>query len=249
MVLYFTGTGNSRFVAQNIADIIGDKAVSISGFITKEEKPVFIANEVYVFVAPCYVSSTAKAMVDFIMRSDFPKGIRAYFVITSASYMGASAETNKRLCLKKGFEYMGTAEVYMPQNYIVYFDMKSEEENRRIVNDAIPVIKRFAGLIKDNKPFLPNKCHFGEYLVTNLACRLFYPLFMKTGKFKATEKCISCRKCLDLCPLNNISFNDGKPVWGNKCTHCMACINLCPVSAIEYGKNTAGKTRYKGPLS
>ena len=56
--------------------------------------------------------------------------------------------------------------------------------------------------------------------------------------------CIGCGKCVELCPLNNIHLENGKPVWGKNCTHCMACICYCPKEAIEYGKKSKGKPRY-----
>lgn len=48
-----------------------------------------------------------------------------------------------------------------------------------------------------------------------------------------------------LCPLNNITLEDGKPLWGGNCTHCMACISYCPTEAIEYGRRSVGKPRYR----
>lgn len=47
-----------------------------------------------------------------------------------------------------------------------------------------------------------------------------------------------------LCPLNNITLQNARPVWGSNCTQCMACICYCPTRAIEYGKKSAGKPRY-----
>ena len=55
---------------------------------------------------------------------------------------------------------------------------------------------------------------------------------------------IGCSKCVELCPLNNIHLENGKPVWGKNCTHCMACICYCPKEAIEYGKKSRNKPRY-----
>ena len=49
---------------------------------------------------------------------------------------------------------------------------------------------------------------------------------------------------MELCPLNNIHLESGRPVWGKNCTHCMACICYCPKEAIEYGKKSKGKPRY-----
>ena len=64
-----------------------------------------------------------------------------------------------------------------------------------------------------------------------------------TLKVKASA-CIGCGKCEKLCPLNNITLQNARPVWGSNCTQCMACICYCPTRAIEYGKKSAGKPRY-----
>ena len=61
---------------------------------------------------------------------------------------------------------------------------------------------------------------------------------------KAIRGCIGCGKCEKLCPLNNITLQNARPVWGSNCTQCMACICYCPTRAIEYGKKSAGKPRY-----
>lgn len=67
---------------------------------------------------------------------------------------------------------------------------------------------------------------------------------MGTKKFIVSDKCIHCGGCASRCPLGNIRMDGGRPVWGNNCTQCCACIGGCPTEAIEYGKKSAGKTRY-----
>lgn len=49
--------------------------------------------------------------------------------------------------------------------------------------------------------------------------RLFYPLCVKAKAFHVSEDCIGCGKCVKLCPLNNITLENGKPVWGRKIIH------------------------------
>ena len=71
-----------------------------------------------------------------------------------------------------------------------------------------------------------------------------YKCFVKADAFTASSACIGCGQCAKLCPMNNVTLKDGKPVWGRNCTHCMACICYCPVSAIEYGKKSVGQPRY-----
>ena len=126
---------------------------------------------------------------------------------------------------------------------------KKVEENIDIIEKAEIEIDRIAELIKKGEVLETKKIGSVEYSVTKWVRDVYYKDFMKTKKFKATDKCISCQKCVKVCPLSNITMVDKRPSWGTKCTHCMACINQCPVDAIEYGKGTAGKPRYKGPDS
>lgn len=249
MVFYFSGTGNSSFVARNIAIAMGQEAVDITTYTKPMNRPEFKETGAYVFVCPSYMSAPARAMTDFIEWAGFPKGIRAYFIVTCAASMGITPRVASELCEKKGIEYMGSAQIKMPQNYIALFTTKQVEENIDIIEKAETEIERISGLIKDGKKIETKKIGAVEYSVTRWVRDVYYKDFMKTTKFKATDKCIACGKCVSVCPLSNITLKDKKPSWGKKCTHCMACINQCPVDAIEYGKGTLGKPRYKGPDS
>ncbi len=50
------------------------------------------------------------------------------------------------------------------------------------------------------------------------------------------EKCVGCNNCIDSCPVNLYTLNDGKAVVSGNiedCVLCRACEATCPVSAIE----------------
>ena len=84
-----------------------------------------------------------------------------------------------------------------------------------------------------------------EYAVTVPVAPVLCYFNQKTEGFRTTEQCISCQKCVRLCPMNVIKMQDGKPVWKDKrCAHCMSCIQNCPKDAIEYKDTTVGKKRY-----
>ena len=246
MIFYFSGTGNSKFAAERIAEKTGQRAIDITGFKKIGDKAVFSESGPYLFSCPCYMSTPAKYMTEFIESAAFPGGVRAYFLITAAASSGASARVCRELCEKKGMEYMGCAELVMPQNYIALFTMKDNEENLKIVKDSLPVIDRIAETMKNGGKLEDKNTGSFEYAVTKWVRDVYYKC-MKTKKFHTTDACVSCGYCADICPLSNISITDGKPHWGKDCTHCMACINRCPKDAIEYGKGSVGKPRYKGP--
>ena len=247
MVFYFSGTGNSRFVARMIAKAVGQETADITAYTKTPQRPVFTETGVYVFVCPSYMSAPARAMTDFIEWAGFPSGIKAYFIVTCAASMGITPKVASELCEKKGFEFMGAAQIEMPQNYIALFTTKKVEENIDIIEKAENEIERLSPLIAGGEKIECKKIGSVEYSVTRWVRDVYYKNFMKTKKFRVSETCISCGKCVKVCPLSNISMKDGRPSWGNNCTHCMACINRCPQDAIEYGKGSAGKPRYKGP--
>lgn len=248
MVVYFSGTGNSRYVSDMIADIIGDEVLSSSDYIKQGIAAELSSSSPWVFVCPVYVNSPAAIFEDFIKKATFSGSRKAYFIMTAASEMGASPSFCKKLAEKKGFEYMGCALVEMPQNYLLYFRMNTDEKIEKIVKSAEEKIRSLTSVIACGKSFDEKKKKIGEYTMTVSVRWLFNKRFTSPKKFRASEKCIGCGKCAALCPLGNIRMKNGSPEWGKKCVHCVSCINLCPAKAIEFGKRTVGKMRYSCPV-
>ena len=247
MIIYFSGTGNSRFVAERLAELTKDELCDVKSYTREGKGAVFTKPGNYVFVAPVYVSAPALVFLDFIRKSSFPDNVHAYFVMVCASYMGGSPAYCRKLASEKGFAYLGTAMVSMPQNYLIYWKTFGAEENREKIRQAQSAIERIAGCIQAGTELPAVEMKAWEYLSAEMILGMYYKFFMKADAFRATEACIGCGRCAAVCPLANIELKDGRPVWGKNCTHCMGCINLCPKQAIEYGKKTGGKFRYPGP--
>lgn len=247
MIIYYTGTGNSRYVAKMLAHLTGDELVNANEYIKSQRAAELKSEKPLVFVCPVYVSAPPRLLTDFVRSGSFSGCRRAYFVMTCAGGMGGSPEYCSRLCSQTGLEYMGTAQIQMPQNYLVYFKTKETEDNLAKIEAAGPEIAKLAGFISQGRAFPDSGMKKWEYASTELILGMYYKWFMGAKKFAAGDECISCGKCVSLCPLNNIKLVDGKPSWGASCTHCMACINLCPKQAIEYGTASVGKPRYHCP--
>ena len=81
------------------------------------------------------------------------------------------------------------------------------------------------------------------WLKTKIIRPLFYAIMTDKG-FYTTPDCDHCGLCEKLCPLKNISLQDGKPKWHSHCTQCMSCYHHCPKNAIQFRKLTLGKGQY-----
>lgn len=244
MILYYSGTGNSRYIARRIAAITGDELLNITEHLRSGDHSPIDCGGRAVFVTPTYAWRVPRLVMDWIEKTAFTSADKAWFVMSCGSETGNAAKYNKELCDRKGFGYMGTAQIVMPENYIAMFSAPDEEEARRIILKAEPFIDRAAGHIGGGEGFPEPRCNLYDRLVSSVVNKPFYSLCVNSKAFKADERCISCGRCVSLCPTNSITLKDGKPVWGDGCTHCMACICHCPAEAIEYGRRSLGKPRY-----
>ena len=244
MILCFTGTGNSRYIAKRIAAALGDELLSMNDRIKAGDTSPVTSDERLIIVTPTYAWRIPRIVRDWLAKTDFPCARQAWFVMTCGSEIGNATGYNRTLCREKQLTYMGTAQIVMPENYIAMFNAPQTEEARQIVARAEPDIDRVFSAIASNQAFTPPRNNLYDRFMSGPVNPIFYSFFVKANAFAAGNACIGCGQCARLCPMNNITIQNGKPVWGSDCTHCMACICRCPAEAIEYGKKSLGKPRY-----
>ena len=244
MIMYFSGTGNSRYIAQRIAVALGDELLSMNDRIKAGDHSPTETDERLVIVTPTYAWRIPRIVRDHLAETDFPCGAQVWFVMTCGSEIGNAAGYNRALCREKQLTYMGTAQIVMPENYIAMFNAPQAAEARQIVAGAEPDIDRVISAIAAKQAFAPPRNNLCDRFMSGPVNPIFYSFFVKANAFTAGDTCTGCGQCARLCPTNNIAVQNSKPVWGGDCTHCMACICRCPVEAIEYGKKSLGKPRY-----
>ncbi len=247
MIVYFSGTGNSRYCAQLLAAGLGDELMDAFHFIRDGIAADCTSTRPWVFVAPTYGWRLPPIFRDFLRAGSFMGSRAAYFVMTCGSEIGNAGEKNKALCKEKGFEHRGTLEVVMPENYVAMFPVPDGAAAAAMIRAAQPVLARGMACIRQGQPFPEHKVVLLDRVKTGVMHPLFFTFCVKAKPFYTTAACTGCGKCARSCPLNNIRLKDGRPVWGDACTHCMACICGCPTEAIEYGRHSRGKPRYQCP--
>lgn len=247
MIFYFSGTGNSKFVASQISKRVKDEVISINKRLKEGASNTFKSEKPFVFVVPTYAWRIPRVVEKFIQEVTLEGSQKVYVVMTCGEDTQNGIGCAEKLFLEKNLELVGFAEVVMPNNYLFMNEPLPEvDEAQRIVKSALPQIDEIGNLIAKGEAFRMVPAHnFRGKLQSSIVNNLFYSLLVKSKGFSVNETCIGCNKCDKMCPLNNISIVDGKPIWGKNCTHCMACIARCPKEAIEYKSITNGKTRYQ----
>jgi len=244
MVIYFSGTGNSRYVAESIALRTNDKLVNANEYIKAGKSADFASDSPFVFVSPTYAWRIPRIFSDYIENGTFKGNLTAYFVMTCGSDIGNADKCLKELCAKKRLRYMGVKMVQMPENYVAVFDVTEKAESELLIAQSDITAKSISEIIISGKAIPSENISMMAMMKSRHMNPIFYSLVVNAKGFHVTDNCISCGKCEELCPLNNIKIHEGKLVYGKNCTHCMACICACPTEAIEYKKRTIGKARY-----
>jgi ferredoxin len=133
----------------------------------------------------------------------------------------------------------------MPVNYIAMYQAYPAAKINRQLEESTRAVQRIAEEISNGvkKPVRRSFAWFSR--LTNGILYRNIPAWEKP--FYSGKECTHCGLCASLCPVGNISLENGVPVWRHACERCCACIQWCPTEAIQRGKKTVGRRRYRNP--
>ena len=247
MILYFSGTGNSRYIAQRLAECCADELVSMNrGMRQRKLDPynaqyAFTSEKPFVVVCPTYCWRVPKVVEEFLLDSRFVGSSEIYFLLTCGSGTGQAAAHAEELCAKLSLDFMGLSSIRMPENFITLFRAPDADEAVGIIRAAMPQVENIAQQILIHHEIRDS---YSGPAMPDFVYRLFYRFFVHDKKFRVKDSCVGCSACAKLCPMANIGMKNGKPVWLGSCTQCQSCIAVCPTDSIEFGRRTKGKRRY-----
>ena len=109
MVLYFTGTGNSRYLARRIAEGLEMPLYDLNACIKAgNTAPVQTGRDV-VLVTPTYAWRIPRVVSEWLDKTELTGAERIWFVMDCGSEIGNAAGYNRQLAAQKQLQYMGTA--------------------------------------------------------------------------------------------------------------------------------------------
>jgi NAD-dependent dihydropyrimidine dehydrogenase PreA subunit len=243
MIYYFSGNGNSKWVAEKLSFLIQEKVLNISNFILDCRMPRSAGKYSSVgIVLPLYAWYVPQPVIRFLERLDgmlSPSAYR-YVICTCRNYAGTAMER-----LRRHYYFDSAWSVIMPNTYIPKYKIDPEDvamskidaAEKRLLDISVNVLECKKGIrdVRHGLLGLARTYIINQIFVNHIDCKL-----MTLDE----EKCTGCYVCYKTCPMGNIDMVNHKPSWKDKCIACMGCVNVCPEEAIYYGKETAHRRRY-----
>ena len=118
MGLFFSATGNTEFIARQLALKLGDECLNLLDRVKKNDHTVIHSEKPFIICAPVYVCEMPRFLAKYLKEQTFTGSRDVYFVFTSGGYAGISGILAKGIVKKKKMNYLGHAEFKMPRNYV-----------------------------------------------------------------------------------------------------------------------------------
>ena len=141
MIFCFSGTGNSRYIAQRIAEALQKTVIDLNARIKDNDTTTVDTGSDVVMVTPTYAWRIPKIVSEWMAKTKWTGAKRIWFVMDCGSEIGNAAKYNRSLAEQKQLHYMGTAQIIMPENYIAMFNAPQVDEAQQITAKAEPDIQ------------------------------------------------------------------------------------------------------------
>lgn len=115
MILYFSGTGNSKYVAQRMAEALDQSLLSMNDRIRSHDTSPVEADERLVIVTPTYAWRIPRLVRDWLLETEFPGAAQVWFIMTCGSEIGHASRYNRSLWSDQGPDGHGDAQIIMPR--------------------------------------------------------------------------------------------------------------------------------------
>lgn len=237
MIFYFTGTGNSLYVAKKI----GGELVPIAQAVKLKQQRY--RDEVIGFVFPTYAVGIPRIVETFV-KSNLFQANYSFAIMTCGGTLGSSLSRFAELLIPQGLKLDYTNKVIMIDNY----GMKSmgKKIKRYAPQKEEAVIDKIVADIQ-GRMYSPKRSSRLIQVYTslmNVCSGLCYDDADKHYTLQR-DKCTKCGLCQRICPAGNITLALF-PTFLHKCEGCYACIHACPQKALSPNRRPV-TTQYRHP--
>jgi NAD-dependent dihydropyrimidine dehydrogenase PreA subunit len=247
LVIYFSATGNTRYIAGLFSRQVGAHCISIEAdtdFLWELGHYKTIA-----FCYPVHGSRPPRIMREFVAKHmELLKGKKIIVFATQMMFSGDGARAFADLFEPGHIEIIYAEHFNMPNNICNTPFLKPPDRCKvlKYMRRAKIKMKR---VCKDISRGIVKKRGFSQFSVFLGSIQgKGWPFIEKIAKsaVKIRKDCIQCNICVKICPMKNLVNRSGSIEQVGNCTLCYRCINRCPKKAITVLFHRRPKWQYKG---
>ncbi len=258
MIFYLSGTGNTRWVAQQISEATGEELIDVARvmaetrdgaplkpFVLKPDERVGLCFPVHGWRPPrLFIWWLTHRTVDM-------QGHYVYAVCTAGDTIGKTIEFLQAHLAYQDVQLDAAASLIMPESYVglPFMDVDTPEREQQKIKAAGEKLQKIIPDIVARRP-IQEKLDIGRWpwINTYLLGTVFKWKWVNDRRYHVdADRCTRCGICADVCPVGDIDGGRGKmPQWKHHqfCMACMTCYHHCPRHAIQCGRQTKNKGQY-----
>lgn len=262
VTFFFSGTGNTWWVAQKITDIFNEmghnavccsieKNMSIDYFNRIEEF------DITGFAYPIYGADFPpifKTFLDELIKKRSCSCVKKCFTMCTIGYVNALGPFVAGKHFNKAhFKLIGHLNLKLSNNASApHFRSRIKNGNELEIQKekVLKELRKYAIELTNNRKRITG---IGPYLIPGYIIRkISNPAIKKSHEILSIDisRCSQCKLCINMCPTNSIVLTDKTFAFRKTCTACLRCYNTCPKNAILHTGKYADPERYiryKGP--
>lgn len=253
MILCFSGTGNTRSVADHLSKILGDEVVRLAPGLMREPKKIKLrvpdGRIIWSFPIHGWGLPFTVAKVIKEMRILGHADIVHHFVCTCGDDLGYADRIWRGEIAARGWRTGSAFSVQMPNTYVALpkFDVDSPEAEREKLDKMPARVQEIAKRLSSGERAVDVTRGSFPWMKSYALGWYFRHFLSNIKRFNADDSCKGCGMCARNCPLGSIEIVNGRPRWSGQCTMCLRCYHLCKRHAVHCGGSTAGKGQYLHP--
>ena len=235
-IFYFTGTGNSLYIAKRF----GGDLYSIPQ-VLKGEESIFEDEKIGI-IFPTYGFSIPTIVREFMEKITL-KSPYIFAIMTCGNNNGDGTKYFASFAKKHNIKVNYSNSITMVGNHIPLVDIdKQKSLDKNIEENINKLIKD----VSNNRNYINGGMIIGPILRTAIKIvKKVHPMDNPVN-FSVNEDCIKCSTCIKVCPRANVSYNESKQIiFGKHCESCLSCVNNCPKKAIKVKGDKNPNARFR----